>query len=85
MFLKEKYANIPAVEDLDIPVFVLHGEMDRAVPLSQGKKIADALPQLKKWQLLKGTSQENVFTNNKLWESLTAFINYPDIDWSQRE
>jgi alpha-beta hydrolase superfamily lysophospholipase len=85
MFLKEKYANLPVVEDLDIPVLVLHGEMDRAIPFSQGKKIADALPQLKKWQILKGTSQENVFTNYKLWESLTAFINYPEIDWSQRE
>lgn len=85
VFLKEKYANIPIVEDLEIPVLVLHGEMDRSVPFLQGKKIADALPQLKKWQLLKGTSQENVFTNYKFWESLTTFINYPEIDWSQRE
>ncbi len=85
MFLKEKYANIPIVEDLDVPVLVFHGEMDRSVPFVQGKKIADALPQLKKWQLLKGTSQENVFTNYKFWESLAAFLNYPEIDWSQRE
>ncbi|HEX2957113.1 MAG TPA: alpha/beta fold hydrolase [Chitinispirillaceae bacterium] len=85
MFLKEKYVNIPAVENLDLPVLVLHGEIDRAVPFLQGKKVADAVPQLKKWQLLKGTSQENIFDNFKFWESLAAFINNPDIDWSQRE
>jgi pimeloyl-ACP methyl ester carboxylesterase len=85
MFLKEKYSVLSAVEGLEVPVLVLHGEMDRTVPFMQGKKVADALPQLKKWQILKGTDQNNLFLNQKLWESVSAFINYPEIDWSQRE
>jgi pimeloyl-ACP methyl ester carboxylesterase len=85
MFLKDKYAIIPAAENLEVPTLVLHGEMDRSVPFTQGKKVADALPQLKKWQILKGTDQNNLFLNQKLWESLSAFIRYPEIDWNQRE
>lgn len=82
VFLKDKYATIPAVENLEIPSLVIHGEMDRNVPLAQGKKIANALPQLKKWQILKGSDQNNLFLNQKLWESLTSFISYPEIDLS---
>jgi fermentation-respiration switch protein FrsA (DUF1100 family) len=85
MFLKEKYSVLSVVENLEVPVLVLHGEKDRTVPFLQGKKVADALPQLKKLQMLKGTDHNNLFLNQKLWESLSSFINYPDIDWSQRE
>jgi pimeloyl-ACP methyl ester carboxylesterase len=39
VLLKDKFATIPAVENLEIPSLVIHGELDRDVPLAQGKKL----------------------------------------------
>ena len=77
ILLRDRYNSFSRIFSLDIPVLVMHGELDRMIPFMQGKALADNCPQLSKWILLKGSGHDDVLTNYRVWEEIGVFLRKP--------
>ncbi len=47
--LKDKFMNIDMIADVNVPLLILHGDMDRVIPISSAKKLFDAAMQPKEF------------------------------------
>ena len=41
LLLKDKFENYKKIKNINLPILVMHGEVDQIVPFSMGKKIYD--------------------------------------------
>lgn len=70
----DPFDNIGALEQLDLPVLVMHGDLDRVIPISHSRRLAAADASVELVEL-KGVGHNDIPTNTELVrEPLRRFI-----------
>jgi len=74
--LRNHYDSISRIQQLDVPVLVLHGDQDETVPINQGRKLYRAANQPKRFQVLEGAAHNNTFevAPVQYWGTIEAFL-----------
>ena len=74
--VRNHYDSISRIQQLDVPVLVLHGDQDETVPIDQGRKLYRAANQPKRFQVLEGAAHNNTFevAPEQYWGTIEAFL-----------
>ena len=74
--VRNHYDSISRIQQLDVPVLVLHGDQDETVPIDQGRKLYRAANQPKRFQALEGAAHNNTFevAPEQYWGTSEAFL-----------
>ena len=74
--VRNHYDSISRIQQLDVPVLVLHGDQDETVPINQGRKLYRAANQPKRFQVLEGAAHNNTFevAPVQYWGTIEAFL-----------
>ncbi|PKB71431.1 MAG: hypothetical protein BZY87_06000 [SAR202 cluster bacterium Io17-Chloro-G6] len=74
--VRNHYDTISRIQRLNMPVLVLHGELDETVPISQGRKLYDAANQPKSFQMLEGAAHDDTFqiAGEQYWRAIKSFL-----------
>ena len=74
LLLKDKYESSKKIKNINIPVLVMHGKVDKLVPFSMGKKIYE-LANEPKYNYFSEYDNHMMEYNEKLLKTLKYFIN----------
>lgn len=74
--VRNHYDSISRIQQLDVPVLILHGDQDETVPISQGRKLYEAANQPKRFQVLEGAAHNDTFevVPEQYWGTIEAFL-----------
>ena len=74
--VRNHYDSISRIQQLDVPVLVLHGDQDETVPINQGRKLYRAANQPKRFQVLEGAAHNNTseVAPVQYWGTIEAFL-----------
>jgi len=72
--LSVRLDNLSEVKKISCPLFIVHGEQDRIIPLEQGQKVYDAAPGVKRFVEAKGQGHNEVRDTPELMERLKQFL-----------
>jgi len=74
--VRNHYDSISRIQQLDVPVLVLHGDQDETVPINQGRKLYRAANQPKRFQVLEGAAHNDTFevVPEQYWGTIEAFL-----------
>lgn len=74
--VRNHYDSISRIQQLDVPVLILHGDQDETVPISQGRKLYGAANQPKRFQVLEGAAHNDTFevAPDQYWGTIEAFL-----------
>ena len=74
--VRNHYDSISRIQQLDVPVLVLHGDQDETVPIDQGRKLYRAANQPKRFQVLEGAAHNDTFevAPEQYWGTIEAFL-----------
>jgi hypothetical protein len=74
--VRNHYDSISRIQQLDVPVLILHGDQDETVPISQGRKLYGAANQPKRFQVLEGAAHNDTFgvLPEQYWGTIEAFL-----------
>ena len=74
--VRNHYDSISRIQQLDVPVLVLHGDQDETVPINQDRKLYRAANQPKRFQVLEGAAHNNTFevAPEQYWGTIEAFL-----------
>ena len=74
--VRNHYDSISRIQQLYVPVLVLHGDQDETVPIDQGRKLYGAANQPKRFQVLKGAAHNDTFevAPEQYWRTIEAFL-----------
>lgn len=71
--LHEKYDSLAVAPKIGTPTLVLHGARDRIIPVSQGQRVAAALPD-SRWVPIPGAGHNDLLSREEVWSEMAAFI-----------
>ncbi len=74
LLLTDQYRNVRHMANVNVPVLVLHGELDEVIPVAMGKRIYAAASEPKKLELLSAGHHSDLFDHGA-WERVLAFLN----------
>lgn len=76
IFLLDKYRNDSKIDQLSVPLFVIHGVKDRVIPFWQGKKLYEhaRVPKQKLWVSGAGHNNVIILANQKYWDAWQDFL-----------
>ena len=57
--LRSRFDNLARVGTLGVPLFMLHGDRDRIVPIGQGRAVFAAAPEPKVWHVIEGAGHND--------------------------
>ncbi len=60
-FIPQKFNNGKKIKDIHVPLFIIHGDADTTVPLSQGEKLFNAANDPKRFWLVKGAHHTDAY------------------------
>ncbi len=74
--VRNHYDSISRIRRLNVPVLVLHGDLDETVPISQGRKLYEAANEPKRFQALAGAAHNDTFqiTAEQYWGAIESFL-----------
>lgn len=74
--VRNHYSNISRIQQLAVPVLVLHGDQDETVPISQGRKLFEAANEPKWFQTLDGAAHNDTYEvgGEQYWGTIEAFL-----------
>ncbi|MCH8297368.1 MAG: alpha/beta hydrolase [Chloroflexi bacterium] len=74
--IRNHYDTISRIRRLNVPLLVLHGDLDDIVPISQGRKLYEAANQPKRFQTLEGAAHNDTFqvSPEQYWGTIESFI-----------
>ena len=74
--LRTRYDNLAKVGRLKVPLLVLHGERDRTVPLSQGRRLFEAAPPPKHFYAIPGAEHNDTYLigGDAYWQAWKEFL-----------
>ncbi len=74
--VRNHYDTISRVRRLNVPVLVLHGDLDETVPISQGRKLYSAANEPKRFQTLEGASHNDTYlvAEEQYWGAIESFL-----------
>ena len=74
--VRNHYDTISRIRQLNVPVLVLHGDLDDIVPVSQGRRLYEAATEPKRFQVLEGTGHNDTYEADaeQYWGTIEAFL-----------
>ena len=74
--LRDRYDSYARIKGINRPLLILHGDQDKTVPISQGKKLFDAANQPKRFQVVLGAGHNDTYLAGRsgYWEALDVFL-----------
>ena len=74
--VRNHYDTVSRIRQLNVPLLVLHGDLDDTVPLSQGRKLYEAANQPKRFQALEGAGHNDTFqaAGEQYWGAIESFM-----------
>lgn len=73
LLLSESYDCLAAAERIRAPSLVIHGEQDRLIPVDQGRRVAEALPD-SRWVPVAGAGHNDLLARRDVWDELGPFL-----------
>jgi fermentation-respiration switch protein FrsA (DUF1100 family) len=73
LILKDKYLSLKKIKNVNSPIFIMHGEADRIIPVAMGKKLFDEI-QSKKYGYFPQFDRHMMTYNSELKLELQKFI-----------
>lgn len=74
--LKENYNSVEAAKKIGCPALLIHGEKDNIIPISQGKKVAEAMDSFAKWVSVSNSGHNDIFSHEVVWQEIAGFVNF---------
>lgn len=74
--LTESYDSVAAAESVSCPALVAHGGQDLIIPAHQGKRLAEAFPNLYRWIEIPGAGHNDLLAAGALWQEMADFFNH---------
>jgi len=74
--VRNHYDNLTRIRQLNVPLLVLHGDQDKTVPISQGRKLYEAANEPKMFQALEGAAHNDTYEvgGDKYWGTIETFL-----------
>ncbi|MDA1129566.1 MAG: alpha/beta hydrolase [Chloroflexi bacterium] len=74
--VRNHYDNLCRIQMINVPVLVLHGDLDDTVPLSQGRKVYEAANEPKRLQVLAAASHNDTYeaAAEQYWGTIESFL-----------
>jgi len=74
--VRNHYDSVSRIQTLNVPVLVLHGDLDETVPKSQGRRLYEAANQPKRFQVLEGAAHNDTYeaAAEQYWEAIETFL-----------
>jgi len=74
--VRNHFDSVSRIRQLDVPILVLHGDLDDTVPISQGRKLYDAANQPKRFQTLEGAAHNDTYevAGEQYWGAIESFL-----------
>lgn len=74
--VRNHYDTISRIPQVNVPVLVLHGDLDDTVPISQGRKLYEAANQPKRFQALVGAGHNDTYeaAGEQYWTAIESFL-----------
>ncbi len=74
--VRNQYDTISRIRQLNVPVLVLHGDLDDTVPISQGRKLYEAANEPKRFQALEGAGHNDTYEADPVqyWGTIESFL-----------
>ena len=74
MFLCDCYDSVAAAAVITTPALVVHGARDDLVPVEQGRRLAAALPGLRRLVVVEGARHNDLLSFPETWSALAELI-----------
>ncbi len=71
--VRERYDSLAAAPTVRVPTLVLHGRLDQIIPVSHGRRVAEALPDVR-WVEVDGYGHNDLLGAPLVWEELGRFL-----------
>jgi len=71
--LRDRYDSLSKIDDIDMPLLLLHGELDQVVPIKFGKKLFEAAHEPKQAEFVEEAGHNNVY-NLRVQQVVLNFI-----------
>ncbi len=74
--VRNHYDTISRIRRLNVPVLVLHGDLDDTVSISQGRKLYSAANEPKRFQVLEGAGHNDTYeaAAEQYWGAIESFL-----------
>ena len=74
--VRNHYDSISRIRGLNVPVLVLHGDLDEIIPISQGRKLYEAANEPKRFQVLEGAAHNDTYAAaaEQYWAAIESFL-----------
>lgn len=66
LFLRDRWDSLARIGRLDMPLLVLHGELDRMVPIRLGRRLFQAAPEPKRFEVFPEARHTNLYGYNAI-------------------
>jgi pimeloyl-ACP methyl ester carboxylesterase len=70
---RDTYNSLAAMKGIRCPALVIHGAHDELIPVDQGRSLADAAPNLYKWQAV-DAGHNDLLGKPEVWQAIRRFI-----------
>jgi pimeloyl-ACP methyl ester carboxylesterase len=74
LFICDCYDSAAAARAIALPALVIHGARDDLVPVEQGRRVAAALPGLRRLVIVDQAQHNDLLTFPETWAALAAFL-----------
>ena len=72
--LRDRYLSGGAADDLTVPTLVIHGELDRLIPVDQGRRLFERLPAGSRFVGLDGVGHNDLMGQPTLWREIANYL-----------
>ena len=79
--LPVKYDSLSKIDQLRMPLLVIHGERDELIPFSEGRALFEAAPEPKAWYPIRGAGHNDTYLvgGETYFRRLATFINLTNL------
>ncbi|MDR0932368.1 MAG: alpha/beta hydrolase, partial [Victivallales bacterium] len=72
-----RFVNIDRIDKINMPLLIIHGDKDRIVPYSHGKKLFSVAKEPKQLYTAEGAGHNNIIRRERkrYWQTLKMFLN----------
>lgn len=71
--LRERYDSLGAARQIDSPALIIHGTLDRIIPMDQGQRLAASLPAAR-WVPVEGAGHNDLLAFSEVWQEIDRFV-----------
>jgi pimeloyl-ACP methyl ester carboxylesterase len=73
MLLRERYDSLGRAQELSGPTLVIHGREDRIIPIDHGRRLAEALPDVRYFEV-PGAGHNDLLGRPGVWAAMAEYL-----------